>query len=488
MSQLPDPSSLYSAILNSMNDAVIVRNLSGKVTYANSAAETMFAFPAGEILNIDFNRLIPPSKLQEEKKLIENILWGEPVGNYETERLDRHGNTLIVSASISPLRDESGKITGITSVIRNITEEKKSEGKFQALLESAPDAMVITNRFGQIVLVNAQTEKLFGYDRNELTGQEVEILIPQQYKGVHPEHRKTYIAEPRIREMGAGLDLFGLRKDGSEFPVEISLSPLQFEEGLFVSAAIRDISNQKKAALELRDYAARLEFTNRELEQFAYVASHDLQEPLRNISNYAMLLEETASAELTDDSKHFLNIITTSTERMKMLINQLLGFSRIGRNKVPQTVDCTIVFNEVITDLAKRIKENNATVLAENLPVVEANYIEIKQLFQNLIGNAIKFRKKDIDPVIRINCRELENEFEFSISDNGIGIREEYLGKIFLIFQRLHSEEEYPGTGIGLATCKKIVESNEGRIWVTSTPGVGTTFFFTLPKIKPKQL
>ncbi|HLO89585.1 MAG TPA: PAS domain S-box protein [Lentimicrobium sp.] len=483
MSLLPDLPSVHLNILNSINDAVIVRNLNGNMIFVNTAACKLFGFESDELVNRDFAILVPPSKVQEEKRLVENILWGENVSNYETERIDKHGSTLIISASISAFKDPEGKTIGITSVIRNITEEKKSEGKFQALLESAPDAMVITNRFGQIVLVNAQTEKLFGYERTELIGKEVEILIPMPYRGGHPEHRKTYMEEPRIREMGAGLELYALRKDKTEFPVEISLSPLHFEEGIFVSAAIRDISNQKKAALELRDYASKLEFTNRELEQFAYVASHDLQEPLRNITNYAQLLEDTVEETLSADAKYFLNVITTSTERMKVLINQLLSFSRIGRNREPQEVDCVQVLNEVITDIADRIKENNATIKGDDLPVVKANYIEIKQLFQNLIGNAIKFRKKEIDPVIIINSRELENEWEFSVSDNGIGIKEEYLNKIFLIFQRLHSQDEYPGTGIGLATCKKIVESNEGKIWVTSTPGEGTTFYFTLPKI-----
>lgn len=487
MSLLPDHPDVHLGIINSMTDALIVRNLSGRIIFANLTAEKHFGFSPGEMDGLDFSTLVPSIRLQEEKQLVENILWGEDIDTYETERLDKNNNILLVSASLSAYKDEQGKVIGITSVIRDITEKKKSEGKFQALLESAPDAMVITNRFGQIVLVNAQTEKLFGYERTELIGQEVEILIPGQYRGVHPDHRRNYISEPKIREMGAGLELFGLRKTGEEFPVEISLSPMNFEEGLFVSAAIRDISNQKKAALELRDYASRLEFTNRELEQFAYVASHDLQEPLRNITNYAMLLEETVSDSLNNDARHFLNVITTSTERMKVLINQLLSFSRIGRNKEPQEVDCTKVLNEVITDITNLIKEHNATINSVDLPVVEANYIEIKQLFQNLIGNAIKFRKKDVSPIIVINARELDDDWEFSVSDNGIGIREEYLNKIFLIFQRLHSVEEYPGTGIGLATCKKIVESNNGKIWVTSIPGNGTTFYFTLPKLKPQQ-
>lgn len=487
MSQHPEIPSIHSGIIESLKDAVIVRNLNNRIVFANKAAETLFGYTAGEMTGMEFPILIPPERVLEEKSLVEKILWGETIENYNTERLDKKKSVLNVSVSLSPFRDPEGKITGITALLRNITEKTKSEGRFQALLESAPDAMVITNRFGQIVLVNAQTEKLFGYNRSELIGQEVEILIPSQYRGVHPEHRKNYMAEPKVREMGAGLELYGLRKDRVEFPVEISLSPLHLEEGIFVSAAIRDISNQKKAAMELREYAARLELSNRELEQFAYVASHDLQEPLRNITNYAAILEETAKEFLSPEALSFLGVITTSTERMKILISELLRFSRIGRNTVIEEVDCNIVLNDILTDLANMIRENKAVVRSVHLPVISASSIEIKQLFQNLISNAIKFKKKDVDPVIEISCTELENHWEFSFTDNGIGIKEEYLDKIFLIFQRLHSEQDYPGTGIGLATCKKIVESNEGKFRVTSEPGTGSTFYFTLPKIKSDQ-
>lgn len=487
MLQDPGIPFLHTSIIESIKDAVIVRNLSHRIIYVNKAAEKLYGFSPGEMDGMHFSELIPPEKIQEESRRFEKILWGETIENYDTERLDKKKNIISVSVSLSPFRDGEGKIIGITGLSRYIAEKTRTEGRFQALLESAPDAMVITNRYGQIVLVNAQTEKLFGFDRSELIGQEVEILIPGQYRGVHPVHRNHYMSEPKVREMGAGLDLFGLRKDGIEFPVEISLSPLHLDEGLFVSAAIRDISNQKKAALELRDYASRLELSNRELEQFAYVASHDLQEPLRNITNYAAILEETTKGSLGPDALSFLSVITSSTERMKVLISELLRFSRIGRNTVMEEVDCNVILNDVLTDLANMIKENNAIVRSEQLPVISASSIEIKQLFQNLISNAVKFRKKDIPPVIDITCTELENQWEFAFADNGIGIKEEYLDKIFLIFQRLHSDKDYPGTGIGLATCKKIVESNEGKFRVSSETGVGSTFYFTLPKIKSDQ-
>jgi len=236
-------------------------------------------------------------------------------------------------------------------------------------------------------------------------------------------------------------------------------------------------------AEELSKINKELNIANKELEQFAYVASHDLQEPLRNITNYVELLEKQSKAALDKDSGHFLEVIVRSADRMKTLIRELLNFSRIGESQMFEKVDCNKILNEVLGDLDFAIQQNKAVITNDKLPNIKGNQLEIRQLFQNLISNAIKFRKIEIDPKIEILFKERKNEWEFSISDNGIGIEEEHLNKIFLLFQRLHSETEYPGTGIGLATCKKIVESNGGKIWVNSKKGFGSTFYFTLPKV-----
>ncbi len=468
-------------ILNSIKEAVIVCDLSNTIMFLNTAAEQVFGYHHDELINKSFSMLVAPVDTFEEQRMVENIIWGERVETYETVRIGKNYINVYVSVNLTPLKDEDGKIRGIISVYRNVSERRRTESRFQALLESAPDAMVIVNKFGQIVLVNAQTEKLFGFERSELIGQEIEILIPARFHNPHVSHRQSYFQDPKTREMGAGLELYGQRKDGAEFPVEVSLSPLKLDEGIFVSAAIRDISLQKKAAMELRDYATRLELSNRELEQFAYVASHDLQEPLRNITNFAMLLEDTIKEKLDEKSLHFLNVITSSTQRMKILISELLSFSRIGRDRTIEKLDLNEVLNDLIEDMQTVIKENSAQVNYKNLPPLTASKTEMKQVFQNLIVNAIKFRKQEVDPIINISFRSVDQYYEFSVSDNGLGIKPEYLKKIFLIFQRLHSEREYPGTGIGLATCKKIIELYEGKIWATSEPGEGSIFYFTIP-------
>jgi light-regulated signal transduction histidine kinase (bacteriophytochrome) len=300
----------------------------------------------------------------------------------------------------------------------------------------------------------------------------------------HSGHRERFFTDPKVRAMGAGLQLNGLKKNGTEFPVEVSLSPLETEEGLLVSAAVRDMTEKKHAEESLRDYARKLEQSNNSLEQFAYVASHDLQEPLRTITNFVALLDEHQNGEMDKDTRMYMNFIVTAAERMKALIRDLLYYSRVGRNHLPEKVDCKKIVEEVLQDMHTLIEENNASVEVKNLPVLMESKTEMQQLFQNLISNAIKYRKADVNPAVNIWSEDPGNgEWLFAVKDNGIGIDKTYKDRIFVIFQRLHNQNKYSGTGIGLATCKKIVELNGGKIWMESEPGNGSTFYFTLPKL-----
>jgi len=353
----------------------------------------------------------------------------------------------------------------------------------EQVLDAAPDAMLIVNEASTIVAVNNAVERLFGYTRSELISKSIMTLIPQRFHSRHEHNVASFIEDPIPRHMGNGKWLFAMRKDGVEFPVEISLSPIKTNKDLLVICAIRDVTERVRVEKELEKQTEELRHSNADLEQFAYIASHDLQEPLRSIASFAQLIERRYKGKLDNDADDFIEFIVEGATRMQKLINDLLSYSRISINdKQLNATDCNSVLRDVLRNLELAIEDSDGQISYDTLPMVAADRSQVVQLFQNLIGNALKFRKADVTPHVKILTAEEGDYIRFTFEDNGIGIGEQYKDRIFTLFQRLHGRNEYDGTGIGLAICKKIVETHGGYISLSSELGKGTTFTFTLPK------
>jgi PAS domain S-box-containing protein len=596
--------------------AIYMLDPHGTVISWNAGAERIKGYKAAEIIGQNFSRFYPQEDIDQGKPQ-EELRIAAASGKSEKEcyRVRKDGSRFWANLLITATRDASGNLLGFSEISRDLSERKETEAKYRGLLEAAPDAMVVVDQAGKIVLLNLQAEKQFGYHRDELLGQEIRNIIPEGFAERLIADGTRTAAEALAQQIGTGIELYGRRKDGGDFPIEIMLSPLKNAEGILVTAAIRDISvrkdaekhlaqmvrelsvkhrvldsvvegttdfiyirdlehrftlvnsalaklfwlsvselagrnlrelipndryeviaqsdqeivrtgatrtieeiseidgltrfflttkgpyrdadqkivgtigisreitERKKSEQQLVKTVGELKRSNEELQQFAYVASHDLQEPLRMVASYTQLLAKRYTGRLDPDADEYIAYAVDGCNRMQGLIQDLLAYSRAGADgRSHHEISSEDALNEALTNLRATIEESGAVVTHDSLPAITMDDTQLVQVFQNLVGNAVKYRSPESPRVHVTATKNGGNECVFAVRDNGVGIDPQYFERIFVLFQRLHGRNEFTGTGIGLAICKKIVERLGGRIWVESQPAKGSTFYFALPQ------
>ena len=630
-----DAAAYLASIVESSSDAIIGLTLGGLITSWNPAAERIFGHPAQEVLGRPITLLIPAELHGEEQALLLRVRAGELVTAYETVRVRKSGERLNISLTISPVRAGNGRIVAATAIARDVTELKraseaaaqlrlaieaapngmvmidesgritmvnsqlerlfgyeraelmgqpiemllperyraahpgqraaffhspvvramghgrdlfarrkdgtefpvevglnpaetpegtfvlaaiiditerkriendlaKSAMQFRLVVEGAPNGMVMVNESGRILMVNSQMERLFGYDRAEMIGQPIEMLLPERYRGKHPSQRGEFFHSPLTRAMGHGRDLFARRKDGTEFPVEVGLNPAETPEGTVVLAAVIDITQRKRMEAELakvhtdlREHAHRLEATVQErtahlrqtiaeLESVSYSLSHDLRGPLRTIQGFAQLVLDDAGERLNSEERDLLGKAIKAAHRLDRLIQDVLTYSKVSRQTVTlESVDVEKLIRQIIDERPElRSPRAELEIVSPLLPVM-GHEASLTQVITNLLDNAVKFMPPDRSPRIRISSRPAGGQVELWFEDNGIGIPREAQPRLFAIFQRVHDEKRYPGTGIGLAIVRKAVERMGGTVHLESELGVGTRFCVRLAKGSP---
>jgi len=486
--ELDESKARARAILESALDCIVNMDQQGRIIEFNPAAEKTFGCSSAEVVGKPLAEvLLPPSSWETHRQgLAEHLATGE------SRLLDRRTEISAVRANGTefPIELTVTRVRGkgpptFTGIIRDLTERKRAEeglSHLASIVESSGDAIIGKTLDGTVLSWNTGAERIYGYSAEEMRGRSIFLIVPPE-RG----HEAQQILE-RIKrgERVEHFETLRLKKDGRGIDISLTVSPIKDAAGKIIGASAigRDITERKRVEEVLQRQAAELARSNAELEQFCNVASHDLQEPLRMVASYTKLLARRYQGRLDKDADEFIAYAVDGATRMQTLINDLLRYSRVEtRSKVFEPTDAGAALKWALANLRRAIEETGAIISSDPLPTVIADGMQLGQVFQNLIGNAIKFRS-DRPLRVHLGAERKEAEFLFWVRDNGIGIAPQFRERVFVIFRRLHPVEEHPGTGIGLAICKKIIERHGGRIWVESEPSEGATFYFTIPIIK----
>jgi PAS domain S-box-containing protein len=482
------------SLLESAPDAMVIVDEAGRIQLTNAATETLFGYTRDELIDRPVETLIP-ERYHDRHPVHRASFFSEPRvrpmgAGLELSGRRKDGGEFPVEISLSPLETDEGRLA--IAAIRDVTERRSADQKFESLLETAPDAMLIVDQEGTMVLVNVQTEKLFGYRRDALIGHPVETLMPDRYRGRHPWHRTSFFSAPRVRPMGAGLELWGQRADGSEFPIEISLSPLETEEGLLATAAIRDVTEPKRVAGELRRANTDLEAASVAKDRFLASMSHELRTPLNAVLGFTGTLLMGLPGPLTDEQKKQLTTVQLNGRHLLSLINDLLDLAKIESGKVEvnlEPVACRALLSEVALGL-RPLAEGKGIELELASPdqevEVRSDRRALSQILINLTNNAIKFT--DQGRVRLAVTRQGNGEAGvsgFSVADTGRGIKNEDQERLFAAFEQTSGYRPQEGTGLGLYISQKLAGLIGGTISFESELGRGSTFTLELRDREP---
>ncbi len=489
----------YQSIFNRIKESYFEVDLRGNCTFFNNSLVEFLGYSKDELLGLNFARFMDKeNKRKVFKEFNEVYNTNKEKDNSQFEVMTKNGEIIATETSIYLRYDQDGNKIGFGGMIRDITDRKKaeqklkeSEVKYRHLFETSPYFIGLVNSEGILIDCNEAIDDILSvHTRGDVIGKNFnEILfLNEKNKYLIPIFEKFIKGIFKGDSINQKLPDFQLyRFSGVSLWLHVEITFIEIEKQKLIQFIIQDITKRKRSEQLLKESMEDLARINIELEQFTYIASHDLKEPLRMISSFAQLLERRYKDKLDKDANDFIKFITDGVARMQNLINSLLTYSRIGRNyKKFEKVDLNDVLKDVLDNLKQLINETNTEIIYDSLPIIFANKYQFLQVFQNLISNAIKFRGID-PPLVHISSRPDSKHWVFSICDNGIGIDPKDFERIFIIFQSLHAKDEYDGTGIGLTICKKIVEQCGGKIWVESELGKGSTFFFTIPKYNGKK-